>query len=66
VEVELAGPEGGAKVPASLFVARPDRRTNAPPTRSYVALILQGLEEHGLPPEARAQVELAASRPDRR
>jgi len=62
VEVERARPVGTAKVPAKTFVARPDRRTDAPPTRSYVALVLQGLEEHGLPAEARAQVEQAAGR----
>lgn len=62
-EVEFPGADGAARVPAWLFVARPDRRTNAPPTRSYVALILQGLEEHDLPGEARAHVEAAAKRP---
>lgn len=66
VEVELQGSEEAARVPAKAFVARPDRRTNAPPTRSYVAIILQGLEEHGLPEEARLQVEQAASRHGRR
>jgi gamma-glutamyl AIG2-like cyclotransferase len=65
VEVELQDAEGAARVPARVFVARPDRRTSAPPTRSYVALILQGVEQHGLPPEARAQVEQAARRPGR-
>jgi hypothetical protein len=49
------------------FVARADRHTNAPPTRSYVGLVLQGLQEHGLPPAARAEVERALQqRPARR
>lgn len=65
VEVELLG-ELPRRVSASAFVARPDRRTKAPPSRSYVALILQGFEEHGLPPEARAEVERAAHSPPRR
>lgn len=63
VEVEPVDAEGAAHVRARMFVARPDRRTKAPPTRSYVALILQGLADHGLPEEARAQVVQAASRP---
>lgn len=66
VQVEVAGEDGPATRSAWVFVARPDRRTNAPPARSYVAIILQGIEEHGLPPEARADVEAAARRPERR
>lgn len=65
VQVELSAEDGPATRTAWAFVARPDRRTNAPPTRAYVALILQGLEEHRLPPEARAEVEAAARRPVR-
>lgn len=63
VQVEFTGDGGGHRVPALVFVARSDRRTHAPPTRTYVGLILQGLADHGLPDEARAEVERAARRP---
>ena len=59
VEAALDG-EGPAQVPAFVFVARPDRRTRSRPSRAYVALILQGLEEHGLPAAARQAVEQAS------
>ncbi len=63
IEVEVTRADGVTKlVPARTFVARPDRRTAAPPSRSYVALILQGVAEHGLPASARAEVEQAAAR----
>jgi hypothetical protein len=63
VEVEVPGPDGPVRATARTFVARPDRRTSAPPTRAYVALILQGLADHGLPAAARAEVERAVQRP---
>lgn len=66
VQVEVQGGGGQAPVSARTFVARPDRRTSAPPARSYLNLVLQGLEEHGLPPSARDEVEQAARRPGRR
>jgi gamma-glutamylcyclotransferase (GGCT)/AIG2-like uncharacterized protein YtfP len=62
VEVEVEGPDGPVRATAKTFVARPDRRTSAPPARTYLALIIQGLEEHGLPAAARAEVERAAQR----
>lgn len=61
VLVECPRPDGGVEVlPARTFVARPDRRTDAPPARGYVDLILRGIEQHGLPDAARADVEQAA------
>ena len=63
VQVEVDGEGRPALVPALAFVARPDRRTTAPPARSYLSIILQGLEEHGLPKAARDEVERAASGP---
>lgn len=63
VQLEVTTADGGAKPLAAMtFVARPDRRTAAPPARSYVALVLQGVAEHGLPASARAEVEQAAAR----
>ncbi len=61
VQVELLGDDAPGHRTAWVFVARPDRRTTKPPTRSYVGLIIQGLEEHRLPAEARAEVERAAA-----
>ncbi|MBK9518389.1 MAG: gamma-glutamylcyclotransferase [Anaeromyxobacter sp.] len=62
-QVEAARPQGGVEALAvKVFVARSDRRTSAPPQRRYVALILQGLAEHGLPEEARHEVERALAR----
>jgi gamma-glutamylcyclotransferase len=49
-------------VPAKTFMARSDRATDAPPSKSYLALILQGLDDHGLPEEAREEVRRAAGR----
>jgi cation transport regulator ChaC len=61
--VESPRPDGGLEVVSvRLFVARPDRRTSAPPLQSYVALILQGLREHQLPEAARLEVERALER----
>lgn len=66
VQVEVSTEEGGVELlGAAVFVARPDRRTGAAPTRAYVSLILEGLAEHGLPPPAREAVERAAGRPPR-
>lgn len=65
VEVQVELLDGGGHLAARMFVARPDRRTNAPPTRSYLNLILQGRSEHGLPEEARAEVEAATRKPVR-
>jgi gamma-glutamylcyclotransferase len=60
VIVEAARPDGRREaVPARTFVARPERRTDLPPSPSYVALILQGLEDHGLPEAARDEVRRA-------
>lgn len=62
VRVEVAGEDGAVEqVTAAAFVARLNRRTSAPPARSYVALILQGLAQHGLPDAARVEVEQAAA-----
>jgi len=66
VEVEVQGGEEPVRTSAEVFVARPDRRTKAPPKRSYLALILQGILQHGLPPAARSEVERAAQRPEPR
>jgi len=66
VEVEVPDGDEAARVSAKVFVARPDRRTKAPPTRSYLALILLGLQQHGLPTAARVEVERAAQRPAQR
>ncbi|HET9551379.1 MAG TPA: gamma-glutamylcyclotransferase family protein [Anaeromyxobacteraceae bacterium] len=61
VLVECPRPDGGVEVvTARTFVARPDRRTEAPPSRGYVELILEGMRQHQLPDAARADVERAA------
>lgn len=61
VLVECARLDGGVEVlPARTFVARADRRTEAPPTRGYVATILEGMRQHGLPEPARDEVARAA------
>jgi hypothetical protein len=64
VLVETVRLDGRLEVlPAKIFMARSDRTTDAPPSRSYLELILQGLEDHGLPAEAREAVRAAAHRP---
>jgi hypothetical protein len=63
VLVECGRLDGGVEVlPAKTFVARADRRTDAPPARSYVATILEGMRQHGLPQPARDDVARAADR----
>jgi len=62
VAVEVARQDGGVQLlQARTFVARPDRKTAADPTRSYVELILEGAREHGLPEEAQLEILKAAA-----
>jgi hypothetical protein len=63
VLVEATRHDGRIEVlPAKTFMARPDRRTDAPPAPRYVDLILQGVEDHQLPEAARREVRRAAGR----
>ena len=63
VLVEVPRPDGGLQVfQARTFVARPDRKTAADPSRSYVELILEGVKQHGLPEAARLEILRAASK----
>jgi hypothetical protein len=60
VLVECARPDGGVEVlAAKTFMARADRRTDAPPSRGYLATVLEGIREHRLPEPARDEVERA-------
>jgi len=63
VLVECTRLDGGVEVlSARTFVARASRRTEAPPSRSYVSTILEGMRQHGLPEPARDEVLKAADR----
>jgi len=63
VLVECSRLDGGVEVlSAKTFVARANRRTEAPPARSYVSTILEGMRQHGLPEPARDEVLKAADR----
>jgi len=63
VLVECTRVDGGVEVlPARTFMVLSDRRTDAPPARSYLSTILEGIRQHDLPEPARDDVERAARR----
>jgi gamma-glutamylcyclotransferase len=63
VLVQSARADGGVEVvPAKTFLARPDRRISADPSKSYLHMILEGARQHGLPDAAREEILRAAKR----